>query len=38
MTEELQLLQTTFSLGETDPDEIFAEKENGQDGGLTPKV
>jgi len=34
----LQLAQTTFSIGQPDTDGIFAEKGDGQDGGLTPKI
>ncbi|SMX31396.1 hypothetical protein [Octadecabacter ascidiaceicola] len=34
----LQLAQTTFSIGHPDADGISAEKVDGQDGGLTPKI
>jgi len=34
----LQLAQTTFSIGQPDTDGIFAENDNGQKGGLTPKI
>jgi hypothetical protein len=34
----LQLAQTTFSIGQPDADGIFAEKGDGQDGCLTPKI
>ena len=34
----VQLAQTTLSLGSRYTDEIFAEKDEGQDGGLTPKI
>jgi len=34
----LQLAQAAFSIGQPDTDGIFAEKGDGQDGGLTPKI
>jgi len=33
----LQLAQTTFSIGQPDTSGIFAEKGDGQNGGVTPK-
>jgi hypothetical protein len=38
MARRLQLAQTTFSIGKPDADGVFAEKGNGQDGGITPKI
>jgi hypothetical protein len=34
----LQLAQTTFSIGQPDTNGIFAEKGNGQEGGLRPQI
>jgi len=38
MAGRLQLAQTTFSIGQPDTDGILAQKGNGQDGGVTPKI
>jgi hypothetical protein len=34
----LELAQTTFSLGKPDTNGILAEKGDGQNGSLTPKI
>jgi hypothetical protein len=38
MAGRLQLVQATLSLGQPDPNGVFAEKGDGQDSGLTPKI
>jgi len=34
----LQLAQSTFRTGQSNPDGILAEKDHGQDGRITPKI